>query len=52
MERDWDPSTPAGLRAILERPRVSLSRACQAVEQCLAINRYVCVRIARDSVGR
>ncbi|KFM26476.1 hypothetical protein F751_2694 [Auxenochlorella protothecoides] len=39
MDRDWDPTNPQGLRAILERPRVNVAQACKAVEQCIAANR-------------
>lgn len=47
MDRDWDATTPQGLRAILERPRVKVAQACEAVEQCIAANRCACMEDSR-----
>lgn len=37
----WDATTFTGLVAILEDSRVPVAQGCRAVEECLAINRYV-----------
>ncbi|KAL4451949.1 hypothetical protein ABPG75_007611 [Micractinium tetrahymenae] len=34
----WDAATPAGLVAILENPKWPVSKACQAVEDCILAN--------------
>ena len=35
----WEPTTFAGLCAILDNSKVPVSMACQAVEECIASNR-------------
>lgn len=35
----WDAATPAGLVAILDNPKWPVSKACQAVEDCILANR-------------
>lgn len=46
----WDAATPAGLVAILENPKWPVSKACQAVEDCILANRcaWLC---SRPSLG-
>ena len=35
----WEATTFKGLNAVLENQKISVARACQAVEDCLASNR-------------
>ena len=36
----WEPSSFGGLCAILDNPKWTVARACQAVEECIASNRW------------
>lgn len=35
---DWQATTFSGLLNILDNPRTTVAKACQAVEDCLASN--------------